>query len=68
MKVGEIVKGLLVDLLIIVNHRRSPRIPHRIQPTRQKEEDTRRITGDCPLSLELGEGCEKRGRPRMQAG
>jgi len=52
----------------IVNHRRSPRIPPCTQPLRQKKEDVRRITVDCPLGLELGEGCEKRGRIPRQGG
>ena len=50
-----------------MNHWRSPRIPHRTQPPRQKWEDTR-ITVDCPLGLELGEGCAKRGRTRSKVG
>jgi len=56
-----------VQEIIIVNHRRPPRISHLTQPPRQKK-DVRRNTENWPLGLEVGEACAKRGRTRRRAG
>ena len=61
------------NVWILVNHRRSFSFPHRPLPPHYRHsfhrmEDARRLSGGSPVSLELGEHCEKRGRTRSKAG
>ena len=52
----------------IVNHRRSLLISHHLRPPRQKDEDVRRMSVDCPVGLEHGDGSAKRGRTCSKVG
>jgi len=64
----EVVRMLLLLVTGASSGFLKERYPHAIDIHCIKTEDDRRRPEDSPLSLELGEGCEKRGRTPSKAG